>query len=115
MRQLLRSKIHHARVTDTNLYYEGSLFIDSYLLEESWIVPWEKVEVNNVNNWNRWSTYVVPQEKNSGIVSINWWSARLCTTGDLLIIMAFEITELDYLNQNIILLDENNKIKEKIT
>ena len=111
MRELLKSKIHHAIVTHTDLYYEWSLFIDSYLLEQANILPNEKVEVTNINNWLRWSTYAVPMEKNSWIVSVNWWWARLSAIGDKLIIMAFEYTDKENIDASIITLNDDNTIK----
>ena len=77
MRTMLKGKIHRARVTQVDLDYEGSITIDRSLLEASDILPFERVEVLNVNNGARFSTYAIEGEAHSGIIGINGAAARL--------------------------------------
>ena len=89
MRTMLRSKIHRARVTQVDLDYEGSIAIDRSLMEASDILPFERVEVLNVNNGARFSTYAIEGEANSGIIGINGAAARLVARGDIVIILSY--------------------------
>ena len=73
---MFRGKIHRARVTEANLYYEGSITIDSDLLRASTLLPYEKVQVVNVNNGARLETYIIPGEAGTGIVCMNGPAAR---------------------------------------
>lgn len=90
MRTMLRSKIHRARVTETNVSYEGSITIDPVLLETADILPYERVEVLNVNNGARFSTYAIEGERGSGEICINGAAARLATKDDIVIILTYE-------------------------
>jgi aspartate 1-decarboxylase len=85
---LLKSKIHRAKVTDSNLEYEGSIFIDQNILKKANILPYEKVEIYNVNNGLRFSTYAVPVEQENSFC-LNGAAARLVQKGDLIIICTF--------------------------
>ncbi len=89
MRTMLKSKIHRARVTQVNLDYEGSITIDKSLMEASNILPFERVEVLNINNGARFSTYAIEGEANSGVIGINGAAARLVAKGDLTIILSY--------------------------
>ncbi len=111
MRMVLKSKIHRAFVTDTNLDYVGSVTIDRDLMEKANLWEHEKVLICNVSNGNRWETYVLPGKKKSGVVSVQGAGARLCEKGDCLIILAFEATE-EPVDPKMILVDENNKFIE---
>lgn len=86
---LLRAKIHRATVTRTDLDYEGSLSLDADLLAASGILPYERVEVVNVNTGGRFATYAIPAPAGSGTVGLNGGAARLGQPGDLLIILAY--------------------------
>ena len=88
-RFMLKSKIHRARVTDANLDYEGSITIDSGLLDASDIIPYEKVEIYNVSNGERFSTYAIKGEKGSGVICINGAAARKAYRGDIIIIASY--------------------------
>lgn len=88
-RLVLKSKIHRATVTHSALHYEGSLTVDTALLEAADILPYEAVHVWNVTNGERIETYVMPGERGSGIVCINGAAARLAYPGDLVIIATF--------------------------
>ena len=89
MRTMLKSKIHRARITQVNLDYEGSITIDRTLMEASDILPFERVEVLNINNGVRFSTYAIEGEANSGVIGINGAAARLVTKGDIVIILSY--------------------------
>ena len=108
MRTVLKSKIHRAFATDTNLDYVGSIIIDQTLMEKADLWEYEKVLICDVSNGNRWETYVLPGEKNSGVVSIQGAGARLCETGDCLIILAFKATE-EPVEPKMILVDRDNR------
>lgn len=86
-RLILKSKIHGARVTATNLNYEGSLTLDKDLMRRANILPYEKVDIYNLSNGERFSTYVIPGER--GEVALNGAAARKGTIGDLLIIASY--------------------------
>ena len=86
---MLKAKIHRATITQTDLHYEGSITIDEALLERSGILPYEQVDILNINNGNRFTTYAIKGERGSGIIGINGAAARLAQTGDLVIICAF--------------------------
>jgi aspartate 1-decarboxylase len=108
---LCRAKIHRARITDANLAYEGSITIDAELLQASGIVPYEKVQVVNVNNGTRLETYVIQAKAGSGEVCLNGPAARLGLVGDIIIIIAygrFSPAEAQGFVPRIIAVDENN-------
>ena len=93
-RTMLKSKIHRAKVTGTKLYYEGSIAIDSLLLDAANILPGEKVEVLNLNNGARLETYAIVGKKGSGEICLNGPSARFACEGDEVIILAYGIVSL---------------------
>ncbi len=86
---LLKSKIHRATVTHCNLNYEGSIGIDKKLMGEVGLVPYEQVDVLNINNGERFTTYVIEEKAGSGIISIRGAAARLAEIGDLVIICSY--------------------------
>lgn len=88
-RSLLNSKIHRATVTRANLDYIGSLGLDSQLMRDSNILPFERLQVVNVNNGHRWETYAIEAEPGSGAIELNGGGARLANVGDILIIMTY--------------------------
>ncbi len=87
MRIMLRSKIHRARVTEVNIDYEGSITIDKRLMEEADILPYEQVQVLDINNGARFTTYAIGGE--SGEICINGAAARLAAKGDTIIILSY--------------------------
>jgi len=114
--QILKAKIHRATVTDANLNYKGSITIDKALLRESGILLHEKVDVVNINNGERISTYVIEAEENSGTVCLNGAAARLVQPQDKVIIMAYAMMdekEAATHSPIILLMDENNRILER--
>lgn len=113
-RFILKSKIHCATVTEANLNYIGSLTIDETLMEEAEILPYEKVEVWNLNNGARVDTYAIPGERNSGTICANGAAARVLHPGDKIIIATFaefDEEELKNFQPKIIFVDEKNKVK----
>ena len=110
--EMLKSKIHRAHVTDVQLYYSGSLSVDDQLLEKAHIRPYEKVDVFNINNGQRFTTYIIPA--GTGVICVNGAAARLANRGDELIIVSYcilEQQELDSHKPIIIILDELNQIR----
>ncbi len=89
MRIMLKSKIHRARVTGANIDYEGSITIDKRLMEEADILPYEQVQVLNINNGARFSTYAIEGRADSGEICLNGAAARLAVKGDMVIILTY--------------------------
>ena len=113
LRCMLRSKIHMATVTDSNINYEGSLTVDEKILSAAGIRPYEQVMVSNLNNGERFETYVIPGKKGSGVICLNGPTARKGTTGDRVIIFCYEFYTEDEIKAyapKIIRLDSKNKI-----
>lgn len=113
-RIMMKGKIHRATITDTNVDYEGSITIDSLLLDASNILPYEQVHVVDINNGARFETYVIKGEPGSGKICINGAAARLVSKEDKVIIIAYAVVE-DKLagdwNPDIVLVDNKNRIK----
>ena len=86
---LLKAKIHRASVTHAELHYEGSCAIDGRLLDISGIREYERIDIYNVNNRERFSTYAIRAEEGSGTISVNGAAAHLAAIGDLVIIAAY--------------------------
>jgi len=111
---MLKSKIHGITVTGSELHYEGSLSLDEELMAFANLTPYEKVDIYNVNNGERFSTYVIPAPSRSGICRLNGAAARKGTTGDKLIIVSYallEEEELEHYKPSIVYVDENNRVK----
>ena len=86
---LLKGKIHRATVTQCDLHYEGSISVDSVLMERAGILPNEQVDVLNITTGARFTTYAIAAPANGGLIGINGAAARLAQTGDLVIIIAY--------------------------
>ena len=86
---LLKSKIHRATVTDANLNYEGSITIDRDLMDAADMLEFEQVHVVNINNGERFVTYIIEGERGTGTICLNGAAARLAQPGDLIIIIAY--------------------------
>jgi len=109
---LLKAKIHRATVTQCDLNYEGSISVDANLLERSGILPHEQVDVLNINNGERFTTYAIPAAAGSGTIGINGAAARLAQKGDLVIIVAYarmEEAEAKSFSPRVLLVDANNR------
>lgn len=89
MRIMLKSKIHRAHVTDANIDYEGSITIDRKLMKEADILPYEQVQVLNVNNGARFSTYAIEGKEDGGEICVNGAAARLASRGNIVIILSY--------------------------
>jgi aspartate 1-decarboxylase len=112
-RQMCGAKIHRLKITDTRLDYEGSLTVDEALLDESGILPFEKVQVVNINNGNRFDTYIIKGKKGSGVVCLNGAAARLGEKGDLVIVISYVAVDegsLGTFKAKIVHVDEKNMI-----
>ena len=113
MRTMLKSKIHRATVTDGNIDYEGSITIDTKLMEAADMLPYEQVQVLNINNGARFSTYVIEGEPGSGDICLNGAAARLAVKGDLVIILTYtDMPDEEARNYKprIVLVDEKNSV-----
>ncbi len=93
LRDVLKSKIHRATITDANLNYNGSITIDPVLLKLADIIEFEKVSVVNLNNGQRFDTYTIAGKPESGEICVNGAAARLVHVGDVVIIMTFAMME----------------------
>jgi len=115
MRTMLKGKIHRARVTQVDVDYEGSITIDRSLMEASDILPYEQVEVLNINNGARFSTYAIEAAPNSGTICINGAAARLAAKGDIVIILSYShVADDEAINviPKMVYVDKNNRIVE---
>jgi aspartate 1-decarboxylase len=115
LRTLLKSKIHRARVTEANLYYEGSITIDERLMKQADLMEGEKVEVLNLNNGNRIETYVIKGAAGSGVICLNGAAARGACKGDEVIIVSYvlvEEKETKNIKPRIIKVNERNQLKD---
>jgi len=113
-RTMLKSKIHRARVTDCNIDYEGSVTIDSDLLKAADIFPYERVEILNIANGARFSTYAIEGNPGSGDVCLNGAAARLACVDDVVIILTYQEVpseEAGQVKPRMVYVDRQNRIK----
>ncbi|WP_036487777.1 aspartate 1-decarboxylase [Myxosarcina sp. GI1] len=115
--KLMHAKLHRVRVTEANLDYIGSITIDRDLMDKVGILPLEEVDVINLNNGKRWTTYAIPGVAGSGEVCSNGGAALLCQPGDILIIIAYETCDrakiLQYGHQaQVAIADANNRCQK---
>jgi len=109
---LLKGKIHRATVTQCDLHYEGSISVDAVLLERSGILAHEQVDVLNINNGERFTTYAIPAPVGSGVIGVNGAAARLAQKGDLVIIIAYarmDEAQAKSHQPRVLLVDANNR------
>ncbi|TLY38236.1 MAG: aspartate 1-decarboxylase [Nitrospirae bacterium] len=112
-RQMLRSKIHRAKVTDACLEYEGSLTIDENLMDAAGILAYEAVVISNLNNGERFTTYAIPGPRDTGTISLNGPTARKGAIGDYIIIFCYEFYNEDEIKRHdprIIKVDDKNRV-----
>ena len=117
MREMFKSKIHRATVTQAELFYEGSITIDKNLLEAANIIPYERVQVLNFNNGSRLDTYTIEGSAGSGTICLNGPAARLGTVGDEVIIISYtQMSDEDAKKHKprVVLVDKQNKITKVI-
>jgi aspartate 1-decarboxylase len=113
MRTMLKCKIHRATVTEANLHYEGSITIDEALMEAAGLVEYEQVHIYNIDNGNRFSTYVIRGEREKGDICLNGAAARQVSKGDLLIIAnyaTYDEAELAGYKPTLVYVDRENRI-----
>lgn len=113
---LLKAKIHRAVVTQADLDYVGSVTIDIKLLRESGIMEYEKVQIVDIDNGNRFETYTIAGEENSGIICLNGAAAKCVSVGDKVIIMAYAnmtTEEAAGHRPTVLFVDDNNHIVRK--
>ena len=115
--KLLKSKIHNATVTFTDVNYHGSITIDADLLAASGLLPNEVVLVADSENGNRFETYVIPGERGSGVIGINGAAARLSKVGNRVIIMSFVLAtneEIAAHRSRVVIVNAKNKALETV-
>jgi aspartate 1-decarboxylase len=113
---MLKCKIHRATVTECDLHYEGSISIDAKLIEASGLLVNERVEIYNIDNGERFATYVIEGKKNSGVIGLNGAAARKACVGDKLIICAYasmESKEAQAHEPKIVICGSKNQIEKK--
>lgn len=114
---MCKSKIHRATITEANLDYEGSLTVDELLLEAADIVPYEMVQVLNLNNAQRFETYAIPGPKGSGVICLNGAAARLGVVKDKVIIISIALvdeSDVPSFSPKVVFVnDKNKKVSKK--
>ncbi|MBW2163217.1 MAG: aspartate 1-decarboxylase [Deltaproteobacteria bacterium] len=116
LRSMLKSKIHRATITDADLNYEGSLTIDSRLMEAADLFPFEQILVYNISNGNRFDTYVIEGKRGSGSICLNGAAARKGAPGDLIIIASYGLYSKDQIAKGksiLVWVDAKNKLKDR--
>lgn len=112
----LKAKIHRATVTYANLDYEGSLTLDSRLMEEAGLLPFERIEIYDCNNGERFATYLIPGDPGSGVVGVNGAAAWKARPGDIVIIAAYKMldeTEISEHEVKLVYVDAKNQPVER--
>jgi aspartate 1-decarboxylase len=115
-RTMLKSKIHRVTVTQSELNYEGSCAIDETLLDAADIREYQQIDIYNVSNGERFTTYAIRATRNSGTISVNGAAARKAAPGDILIIASYAVyneVELQRYRPELVYVDESNRIKTK--
>ncbi|MDR2980125.1 MAG: aspartate 1-decarboxylase [Bacteroidales bacterium] len=110
---VLKSKIHIVTVTEANLYYVGSITIDEMLMEAANLIENEKVQVLNINNGERFETYVIKGQRDSGVICLNGPAARKVVVGDQVVVISYasmDFEEAKTFKPTVIFPDKNNKI-----
>lgn len=111
--EVLKSKIHRVKVTQAELHYVGSITIDESLMIASNIIENEKVQIVNINNGERFETYVIKGEKNSGVICLNGPAARKVAVGDIVIVIAYATMDYELAKTwkpALVFPDENNRL-----
>lgn len=112
-RMMLKSKLHRVTVTHAELHYEGSCAIDQDLLDAADICEYQQIDIYNVNNGERFTTYAISAERGSGIISVNGAAARKAAPGDLLIIATYAMydeSELAKFEPDLVYVDSRNRM-----
>jgi aspartate 1-decarboxylase len=114
LRVMMKSKIHRATITQADMHYEGSLTISAELMRAADILPYEMVHVYNISNGERFETYAIEGEENSGVICLNGAAARKGAPGDLIITTTYatyDAKELERHQPKVILVDSRNRLK----
>ncbi len=117
-RTLLKSKVHRVTVTEACLHYEGSFTLDEDLMDAARLVPYERIEIYNIHNGERFATYVIPGPRGHGDACINGAAARLGNQGDLIIVASYvdleeeEVADFSPVN---VYVGEGNRIRDVVT
>ena len=112
-RTMLHSKLHRVHVTHSELHYEGSCAIDEDLLEAADIREYQQIDIYNINNGERFTTYAIRAQRGSGVISVNGAAAHKASPGDLIIIasyVAYSELELQQYHPRLVYVDERNRI-----
>jgi len=115
---MLKSKVHRATVTQADLHYEGSLTLDTLLMDAANLLPFEKIQVLNVTNGERFETYVIEGEPGSGVVCLNGAAARKGARGDLVILVSYAVCSEDEARDSkpdLVFVDEKNRMVRKMS
>jgi len=115
MRTLCKTKIHGATVTQTELEYEGSITLPPEIIEKAGLLPYERVQIVNLNNGSRIETYIIQGKKGSSTICLNGPAARAAVVGDRIHVLSYVLideSELDRLTVKLLYLDEKNNIKK---
>jgi len=116
-REMLRAKVHRIKVTERDVEYEGSLSLDRELMEQADMLPYERIEVYDVDNGNRFATYLIEGRPGSGDCCVNGAAARMVEIGDKLIIAAYvsvDESEVRRHRPKLVLIGEDNKISRTV-
>ncbi|MEO6327948.1 MAG: aspartate 1-decarboxylase [Ginsengibacter sp.] len=112
--QILKSKIHRVKITEANIDYNGSITIDEDLLNAANLIENEKVQVLNINNGERFETYIIKGERGSGITCINGPAARKALVGDIVIVISYAAMDFEEAKKfvpSVIFPNQNNKLQ----
>ena len=112
---LLKSKIHRATVTQSDLDYVGSITIDKALMDAAGLLEYEKVQIADIDNGNRFETYIIAGEENSGCICLNGAAAKCVEVGDKVIIMAYAQMQIDEIKSHqpkVVFVNDSNEIIE---
>jgi aspartate 1-decarboxylase len=115
-RTLLKSKIHRATVTDANLHYQGSVTVDAILMQAANLLPWERVEIYNVTNGERFATYAIPGRRGAGEIILNGAAAHKARKGDVVILATYATYDEAAARSHrpsLVFVDEANRILEE--
>ncbi len=116
-RRLMKSKIHRATITSADLHYEGSLTLDTDLMAAADLVEYEEIQVVNVNNGSRFTTYVIPGPAGSGVLQLNGAAARLGMPGDVVILIGYadvEDVEVRHFRPSVVFVNADNRAMPQV-
>jgi len=115
LRTLLKSKLHGVRITESELHYQGSITLDRDLMTAAELLPYEKVQILNINNGARLETYVIEGKPGSGVVCLNGPAARCGAAGDIIMVISYATlseSELEGFEPITVFVDEDNKVTD---